>query len=245
MFFKSNQTKSDEDNPFHNVVNNIQTQFNNLFRIPNPNPSKEIKKLLKEIPVYRMTYTNPYHHGLYAPLSPWITEMDVNFYFFTEQDAQSWMNLVRPENRTEFQTIKVSLSEVIKAEKVDRSEMVTRIVPELSEVANAIKERNKAGFHDDSFSGVPIFQSDALKTSDDGSPNSPSPAFFRRTDLEEALRDKKGSNIESELIQVTALEDIIQEMKDCSTSKWNNVALIPPGNEKLFGNPLLSFLLQF
>ncbi|KAL8030663.1 hypothetical protein ABFX02_14G299800 [Erythranthe guttata] len=237
--------KSDQDNPFHNVMNNIQTQFTNLFRIPNPNPdpSKEIKKLLKEIPVYRMTYSNPYHHGLYAPLTPCTMERGANFYFFTERDAQSWVD--RVECGTYYQTVKVSLFEIIKAEEVDLSKMFTRVVPELSEVSNAIKERNKAGFHCDSFSGVPIFQSDALKTRDDGSPNNPSPAFFRKADLEKALLDKKRSNIEAELIQVTALEDIIQEMKDCSTSKWNNVALIPPGNEKLFGNGLLSFFLQF
>ncbi|KAL7085963.1 hypothetical protein ACP275_14G309600 [Erythranthe tilingii] len=108
--------------------------------------------------------------------------------------------------------------------------MYIRLVPDMSEVKNALKERKKAGFHSDNFSGVPVFQSDALNTKVDGSSSNLRPAFFTKADLEKALRDKK-RDTDSEIIQVTALEVIIQEMKDCTISKWNDVVLVPPGGK--------------
>ncbi|KAL8030661.1 hypothetical protein ABFX02_14G299600 [Erythranthe guttata] len=116
-------------------------------------------------------------------------------------------------------------------DKVADPRVYIGLVPDMSDVKNALQERKKAGFSSDTFSGVPVFQSDALKMRVGGSPNSPSPAFFRKADLEKALCNEKQTNIETGLIQVTALEDIIQEMKDCSSSKWNNVILVPPGGK--------------
>ncbi|KAL7085959.1 hypothetical protein ACP275_14G309200 [Erythranthe tilingii] len=227
--FKSNQTKSDQDNP----------RFQNVMK---PKLSKEIKKRLKKIHVYRLTYSNPRHRGLYAPMMSDIVDRAVNLYFFTEEDALACLSQVRSDVRMDYQTIRVPLSEIIEAEGVYAPIMFSRMVPDVCEVSNAIEERNKAGFHGDSFSGVPIFQSDSLKMRDDGRPKNSSPAFFRKADLEKALRNK---NKPTEPIQVTALEDVIQEMKDCSTSKWNNVVLMPPGNKKLLRpNCLFSFIIS-
>ncbi|EYU36755.1 hypothetical protein MIMGU_mgv11b016861mg [Erythranthe guttata] len=192
-FFKLKQS-SDEENPLHHVFSNLQTHFTNFLRIPNPNPNPNpfssklpsqartvdqldnmkidsssssnlsvIKERLKDVPVYRLK--SNHRHPLARSD---VVDRSANLFFFSEADAQ---DSAADYNTVEFnrkqgglQTLKVPLAE----------------------------ERQKAGFHGDTFTGVPVFQSDALKVRVDGSPNNLSPAFFRK---------------------VTALEDIIQEMK--------------------------------
>lgn len=57
------------------------------------------------------------------------------------------------------------------------------------------------------------------------------PLFFRKEDLENSLEKAAGqlNRIKSGDIEVSALEDVIKEMKENSTSKWDDVIFIPPG----------------
>lgn len=117
-----------------------------------------------------------------------------------------------------------------------------RLVPETSQVVHALKEKlkekekekemGKASSFDKTFSGVPIFESPnlTLLTED----KRYLPLFFRKEDLEKSLQRarqhmtfsfpaKEGD------IQVAALEEIIEGMKDASCSKWDDVVFVPPG----------------
>ncbi|KAJ0463649.1 hypothetical protein HanHA300_Chr14g0518061 [Helianthus annuus] len=108
-----------------------------------------------------------------------------------------------------------------------------RFIPESSQIKNAIEERRKAGISDDSFSGVPVFQSRSLVLRSQN--RRYRPAFFRKEDLEKSLA--KASVQQRQLnpalrvddLEVAVLEDIIQGMKDSSTTDWDDVVFIPPG----------------
>ncbi|RYR16967.1 hypothetical protein Ahy_B03g061789 isoform A [Arachis hypogaea] len=64
------------------------------------------------------------------------------------------------------------------------------------------------------------------------------PLFFRKEDLEKSLH--RASSDQNQLnptlrqgdIQVATLEDVIKQMKENSTSKWEDVVFIPPGNNQ-------------
>ncbi|KAG8481204.1 hypothetical protein CXB51_025960 [Gossypium anomalum] len=96
------------------------------------------------------------------------------------------------------------------------------------------KGTERAGFSDDSFPGVPVFQSRSLVLRSQN--KSYRPVFFRRLeDLEQSLlrasRDQNQLNpaFRPGDIQVAVFEDIIKGMKDTSTSNWDDVVFIPPG----------------
>ncbi|KAH7521547.1 hypothetical protein FEM48_Zijuj07G0045100 [Ziziphus jujuba var. spinosa] len=94
-------------------------------------------------------------------------------------------------------------------------------------------ERQKAGFPDDGFFGVPVFQSKSLILR--SQKKNYRPAFFRKEDLEKSL--ERASGQQNQLnpafrlgdIEVAVLEDVIKGMKESSTSKWSDVVFIPPG----------------
>ena len=93
--------------------------------------------------------------------------------------------------------------------------------------------REKSGSAANSFPGVPVFQSKSLilKSQD----KRYRPLFFRKEDLEKSLH--RASSDQNQLnptlrqgdIQVATLEDVIKQMKENSTSKWEDVVFIPPG----------------
>ncbi|KAI3907799.1 hypothetical protein MKW92_003035 [Papaver armeniacum] len=95
------------------------------------------------------------------------------------------------------------------------------------------KENRKVGVIDDSFSGVPVFQSQSLILKSQNKRYRP--AFFRKEDLEKSLL--RAASQQSQLnpamkqgdIQVAVLEEIIKGMQESSTSKWDDVVFIPPG----------------
>ncbi|KAH6773284.1 hypothetical protein C2S52_003847 [Perilla frutescens var. hirtella] len=143
----------------------------------------------------------------------------------------------------------VSLSEIvdddiIKSDAVISSSSI-RIVPDMSQIQNALalqrqininntnKNKNKHVVDHSFFHGVPIFQSDALRVMVQGHPNSYCPAFFNKADITKALRQVKELKHTKTQIQVTALEHIIEEMKEGSTNKWGDIFFIPPGNGQI------------
>ncbi|RZB96282.1 Protein TIC 22-like, chloroplastic, partial [Glycine soja] len=108
-----------------------------------------------------------------------------------------------------------------------------RLIPEFSQVKNALKEREKSGFASSGFSGVPVFQSRNLILKSQSKRFRP--LFSRKEDLENTLKsaareqNKLNSTMRKGDIQVATLEDVIKEMKENSTSNWDDVIFIPPG----------------
>ncbi|GMN59731.1 hypothetical protein TIFTF001_028825 [Ficus carica] len=94
-------------------------------------------------------------------------------------------------------------------------------------------EREKAGISDDGFPGIPVFQSKSLILR--SQKKSYRPAFFRKEDLEKSLlrasreQGRLNPGFRQGDIEVAVLEDVIKNMKESSTSKWDDVVFIPPG----------------
>ncbi|KAL2472195.1 hypothetical protein Adt_40331 [Abeliophyllum distichum] len=106
--------------------------------------------------------------------------------------------------------------------------------------------RKKASLPHEYFSGVPVFESknlsicqDYLRLTNEGCLNQRRPVFFKKEDLEKSLakaraesHDGRSNIIDSVTqIEVASLEDIVQAMKDSSTSEWNNVYFAHPGQD--------------
>ncbi|CAA2954276.1 Hypothetical predicted protein [Olea europaea subsp. europaea] len=124
--------------------------------------------------------------------------------------------------------------------------MPIRFIPEASEVKNALEVKKKAGLPHKNFSGVPVFESRNLSICEgymtrnsEGCQNRRRLVFFKKEDLEKSLakanaacHDGESNLIDmEEHIEVAALENIIQAMKDSSTSEWNNVVFAHPGED--------------
>ncbi|KAH7856673.1 hypothetical protein Vadar_004081 [Vaccinium darrowii] len=161
------------------------------------------------------------------------TGKSVGLFCFEVKDAEALLDQMKsmdPGMREGSKVVAVPLNKVFQL-KLDG--VAFRLIPELSQVKNALKERQKAGFADDSFPGVPVFQSEnlILRSQD----KKYRPVFFRKEDLENSL--SRASRQQMQLnpafregnIQVAVLEDIIQRMKEQTSSTWDDVVFIPPG----------------
>ncbi|XP_052208269.1 protein TIC 22-like, chloroplastic isoform X1 [Diospyros lotus] len=157
----------------------------------------------------------------------------VGLFCFKEDDAEALLEQMKsmdPVMREGSKVVAVALNKVFQL-KLDG--VAFRLIPEISEIENAIKERQKAGFRDESFAGVPVFQSRSLILRSQGKRYRP--VFFRKEDLEKSLlrasRQQKRLNpvLREGDIQVAVLEDIIQGMKDSTMATWDDVVFIPPG----------------
>ncbi|KAG5560786.1 hypothetical protein RHGRI_003961 [Rhododendron griersonianum] len=161
------------------------------------------------------------------------TGKSIGLFCFKEKDAEALLDQMKsmdPAMRRGSKVVAVPLNKVL---QLKLEGVAFRLIPELSQIVNALKERHKAGFADDSFPGVPVFQSEnlILRSQD----KKYRPVFFRKEDLENSLsrasRQQKQLNpaFREGNIQVAVLEDIIQGMKDNTSSTWDDVVFIPPG----------------
>ncbi|CAO2822435.1 unnamed protein product [Amaranthus hypochondriacus] len=150
-----------------------------------------------------------------------------------KEDADSLleqMRLMDPEMRRGSSVVPVALNKVF---QLRVKEVSFRLIPEVSEVKNALQEKEKAGFPDEDFPGVPVFQSRSLILSSDRKRYRP--VFFRKEDLEKSLfraskqQGKLNPILRQGDIVVASLEDIIKGMKDDSSGNWDDVVFIPPG----------------
>ncbi|KAF3600862.1 hypothetical protein F2Q69_00037180 [Brassica cretica] len=97
------------------------------------------------------------------------------------------------------------------------------------------QERKTAGFTDDDFNGVPVFQSKSLILRSDN--KSYRPVFFRKEDLEKSLtrasrqQNRLNPALKPGDIQVAVFEEIVKGMKENATSNWDDIVFIPPGFE--------------
>ncbi|MFS8008370.1 hypothetical protein Hanom_Chr14g01271971 [Helianthus anomalus] len=190
---------------------------------------EDIEQRLAGVPVYALSNSSEE----FVVVSGQNPVKSLGLLCFKEEDAETLLGQMKsmdPRMRPGSKVVPVALSMVFQL-KVNGVSF--RFIPESSQIKNAIEERRKAGISDDSFSGVPVFQSRSLVLRSQN--RRYRPAFFRKEDLEKSLA--KASVQQRQLnpalrvgdLEVAVLEDIIQGMKDSSTTDWDDVVFIPPG----------------
>ncbi|KAL4326544.1 hypothetical protein S245_041999 [Arachis hypogaea] len=229
--------------PFHNALSALHRAFQgptlsppwarvgqSIMPMPRQPMSWEaIEERLEGVPVYALSNASE-EFLLVAGAS---TGKNLGLFCFNEDDAQALLrqvSTVDPRMRDGSKVVSVALNKVFQL-KVNG--VAFRLIPEQSQVKNALRVREKSGFAANSFPGVPVFQSKSLilKSQD----KRYRPLFFRKEDLEKSLH--RASSDQNQLnptlrqgdIQVATLEDVIKQMKENSTSKWEDVVFIPPG----------------
>ncbi|KAL1328625.1 hypothetical protein HN51_038446 [Arachis hypogaea] len=229
--------------PFHNALSALHRAFQgptlsppwarvaqSIMPMPRQPMSWEaIEERLEGVPVYALSNASE-EFLLVAGVS---TGKNLGLFCFNEDDAQALLrqvSTVDPRMRDGSKVVPVALNKVFQL-KVNG--VAFRLIPEQSQVKNALRVREKSGFAANSFPGVPVFQSKSLilKSQD----KRYRPLFFRKEDLEKSLH--RASSDQNQLnptlrqgdIQVATLEDVIKQMKENSTSKWEDVVFIPPG----------------
>ncbi|KAK9288514.1 hypothetical protein L1049_016973 [Liquidambar formosana] len=161
------------------------------------------------------------------------TGKSLGLFCFKKEDAEALleqMKMMDPGMRRGSKVVAVALNKVF---QLKIGGVAFRLIPESSQIKNALNERQKVGLSDSGFSGVPVFQSRSLILKSQN--NKYRPVFFRKEDLENSL--SRASRQQNQLnpafrqgdIQVAVLEEIIKGMKESSTSKWDDVVFIPPG----------------
>lgn len=188
-----------------------------------------IEERLAGVPVYALSNSSEE----FVLVSGVNTGKSLGLFCFKKEDADALleqMKLMDPGMRRGSKVVAVALNKVFQL-KVDG--VAFRLIPEATQIKNALQERKKGGLAEDDFSGVPVFQSRSLilRSQD----KRYRPVFFRKEDLETSLL--RASSQQKQLnpvfrqgdIQVAVLEEIIKGMKDSSTSKWDDVVFIPPG----------------
>ncbi|XP_057417810.1 protein TIC 22-like, chloroplastic [Lotus japonicus] len=196
---------------------------------PVPAAKSSIEQCLEGVPVYALS--NAAEEFLLVSGSS--TGKNLGLFCFNKDDAEALLHQVTeidPHIRQGSKVVPVALNKVFQL-KVDG--VAFRLIPEFSQVVNALQEMEKSGLPSSDFSGVPVFESRSLMLKSQNKRYRP--LFFRKEDLENSLQraareqNKLNPAIRQGDIQVTALEDLIKEMKEKSTSKWNDVVFIPPG----------------
>ncbi|KAF5941924.1 hypothetical protein HYC85_019566 [Camellia sinensis] len=191
--------------------------------------TEAIEERLAGVPVYALSNASQE----FVLISGENTEKSLGLFCFKEEDAKTLleqMTSMDPGMRQGSEVVAVALNKVFQL-KLDG--VAFRLIPESSQIKNALRVREKAGVSDESFSGVPVFQSRSLilRSQD----KRYRPVFFRKEDLENSLlrasRQQKQLNpaFREGDIQVAVLEEIIQGMKDSKMTMWDDVVFIPPG----------------
>ncbi|KAI3965527.1 hypothetical protein MKX01_029434 [Papaver californicum] len=191
--------------------------------------TETIEERLAGVPVYALTNSS----DEFVLISGVKTGKSLGLFCFKKEDANALLEQMKsmdPGMRRGSKVVAVALNKVFQI-KLDG--VAFRFIPDSSEIQNAVKENKKVGVIDDSFSGVPVFQSQSLILKSQNKRYRP--AFFRKEDLEKSLL--RAASQQSQLnpamkqgdIQVAVLEEIIKGMQESSTSKWDDVVFIPPG----------------
>ncbi|XP_030463875.1 protein TIC 22-like, chloroplastic isoform X1 [Syzygium oleosum] len=205
-------------------------------RLPSAGPKsrgplsvEEIQERLAGVPVFALS-NSAEEFVLVSGVS---TRKALGLFCFKEEDAEALLEQMKsmdPGMRSGSRVVPVALNKVFQL-KVDG--VAFRLIPELSQIKNAIKVRQMAGLSDEAFLGVPVFQSRSLILKSQS--RSYRPVFFRKEDLENSLlRASREQNRLNPVfrqgdIQVAVLEEIIKGMKENSNSTWDDVVFIPPG----------------
>ncbi|CAA3016675.1 Hypothetical predicted protein [Olea europaea subsp. europaea] len=140
-----------------------------------------IEERLAGVPVYALSNCSQE----FVLVSGVNTGKNLGLFCFSESDAETLLNQMKSMDssmRSGSQVVAVALSKIFQL-KVDG--VALRLIPEASQIQNAVMERKKAGVLDESFSGVPVFQSKSLILRSQNKRYRP--VFFRKEDLEKSL----------------------------------------------------------
>ncbi|XWS09235.1 hypothetical protein CRYUN_Cryun40dG0068300 [Craigia yunnanensis] len=215
---------------FARVADSSKTQIDLSKKSGAVLSAEAIEERLAGVPVYALSNSQ----GEFVLVSIVSTKKSLGLLCFKKADAEALLEQMKsmdPRMRKGgSKVVAVALNKVFQL-KVDG--VALRLIPELTQIKNALRERERAGFSDDGFPGVPVFQSRSLVLRSQN--KSYRPVFFRKEDLEQSLL--RASREQNQLnpafrpgdIQVAVFEDIINGMKDSSTSKWDDIVFIPPG----------------
>ncbi|CAN0922620.1 Protein TIC 22-like, chloroplastic [Linum grandiflorum] len=195
-----------------------------------PLTDQAIEERLAGVPVYALS--NSRDEFVLVSGASSTTPKSLGLMCFKKEDADALLNQMKsmdPLMRTDdSKVVAVALNKVFQL-KVDGVSF--RLIPESTQVKNAVAERKKAGISDDGFPGVPVFQSTSLVLRSRN--KSFRPVFFRKEDLEKSLlrasQDQK------------KLNPVLKEggIEETSGSTWNDVVFIPPGFDVSTGSALL------
>ncbi|KAL3628407.1 hypothetical protein CASFOL_027453 [Castilleja foliolosa] len=158
----------------------------------------------------------------------------VSFYFISKPDALDFFDKIKlSENYVNgWRIIDTPLSNIMDEEGDEG--VAVRLVPELSQIKNAIEEKWKeTGTRDNYFTGVPVFMSSNLRPHLTRTGERLRLAFLRK--LKEDLQERLTAlGVSPGTIKVVSLEETIQEMKDSSTSKSNDILFVGHGDTRRY-----------
>ncbi|XP_022735193.1 protein TIC 22-like, chloroplastic [Durio zibethinus] len=215
---------------FARVADSSKTQIDFSKKSGAALSAEAIEERLAGVPVYALSNSEE-EFMLVSGVS---TKKSLGLLCFKKEDAEALLEQMKsmyPRMRKGgSKVVAVALCKVFQL-KVDS--VTFRLIPDSTQIKNALRERERAGFSDDGFAGVPVFQSKSLVLRSQN--KSYRPFFFRKEDLEKSLL--RASHQQNQLnpafrpgdIQVAVFEEIIKGMKDSSTSTWDDVVFIPPG----------------
>ncbi|RAL54412.1 hypothetical protein DM860_001540 [Cuscuta australis] len=121
-------------------------------------PTTSIRERFTGVPLYALS--NPNQE--FVLVSAGNGKTSLGLFCLGEADAASILHQLKsidPSMHKDYRVVPVALNEVIQL-KVDG--MAFRLIPEASQVMNAIKVRKRSGISDTTFPGVPVFQSNSL-----------------------------------------------------------------------------------
>jgi hypothetical protein len=199
-------------------------------------PVSEIEERLAGVPVYALANAaNEFVLVSSTSAGPdghegWRSPPALGLLCFRREDADALLAQMDGDMRAGSSVVPVALNKVI---QLKSDGVAFRFLPDLSQVANAIKLIEDEGLYArQGFPGVPVFQSRSLVLMSDNKRYRP--AFFRKEDLDNSLhrtshdQQKPNPAVRIGDTQVSSLEDIIKTMKDSSSSKWDDIVFIPP-----------------
>lgn len=190
---------------------------------------EDIEERLAGIPVYTLTSSQEE----FVLVTGDSTGKSLGLFCFKQQDAEALLEEMKsmdPKMRTGSRVVAVALNKVF---QLKHNGVAFRLIPESSQIENALNVREMGGLLHKSFTGVPVFQSRSLILRS-GNKNY-KPVFFRKEDLENSLhraskqRRRFNPALRQGEIEVPGLEEIIKGMKENLGSKWQDIVFIPPG----------------
>lgn len=192
----------------------------------------DMEERLAGVPVYALSNSSEE----FVLVSGTSTGKSLGLLFCKEEDAEALLNQMKVmDPRMKKEGSKVVALALSKVFQLKVNGVAFRLIPESTQVKNALKERKTAGFADDDFNGVPVFQSKSLILRSDN--KSYRPVFFRKEDLEKSLtrasrqQNRLNPALKPGDIQVAVFEEIVKGMKESATSNWDDIVFIPPGFE--------------